>query len=101
MFFAGVRLTQELIELQQRVTAATELCGFVPEARPFNPHITLARSKGRARQSGLRAVRAKLQGEPRFTRFVAREFLLYESFPGAEGSRYEIRERFALRGDEE
>jgi 2'-5' RNA ligase len=100
VFFAGVRLTPELLHLQQRVTAATEVCGFVPEARPFTPHITLARSRGSAGQSGLRAVRAKLHGEPRFTRLVAREFLLYESFPGAEGSRYEVRARFALRGDE-
>jgi RNA 2',3'-cyclic 3'-phosphodiesterase len=100
VFFAGVRLTPELITLEQRVTAATELCGFVPEARPFHPHITLARSRGNAGQSGLRALRRKVQGEPRFKRFVAREFLLYESFPGAEGSRYEMRARFALRGEE-
>jgi hypothetical protein len=38
-----------------------------------------------------------LHGQPRFTRFVAKEFLLFESFPGSEGSRYEIRERFALK----
>jgi 2'-5' RNA ligase len=100
VFFAGVRLTPELVHLQQRVTTATEVCGYVPEARPFNPHITLARKRGSVRQSGMGAVRARLQGEPRFTRFVAREFLLYESIPGAEGSRYEIHARFALRGDE-
>ena len=97
VFFAGVRLTPELVHLQQQVTAAIMLCGFVPEARPFNPHITLARSRGRARQSGLSALLAKLHAEARFTRFVARAFLLYESFPGGDGSRYEIRERFALK----
>ena len=96
-FFAGVRPTPEVVRLQQRVTAATELCGFVPEARSFNPHITLARIKGRARRNGLNALRSKLHGQPRFTRFVAKEFLLFESFPGSEGSRYEIRERFALK----
>ncbi len=96
VFFAGVRLTPELIRLQQDVLAATELCGFVPEARPFNPHITMARSRGSARD-GLSALRSKLHGQPRFTRFVAKDFLLFESFPGSEGSRYEIRERFALK----
>ncbi|MGA8731356.1 MAG: RNA 2',3'-cyclic phosphodiesterase [Terracidiphilus sp.] len=99
VFFAGVRVTPELAQLQQRVIAATEPCGFVSEARPFNPHITLARIKGSAPHNGLRALRSKLQGQPRFTRFVAREFLLYESFPGAEGSRYEVRERFALKNN--
>ncbi len=97
VFIVGVRETLELVHLQQRVTAATERCGYVPESRPFNPHITLARSRGRARQSGLSGLLAKLHAEARFTRFVARAFLLYESFPGGEGSRYEIRERFALK----
>ena len=31
-----------------------------------------------------------------FSAFTANEFLLYESFPGPGGSRYEVRERFAL-----
>ena len=41
VFFAGVALTSELRLLQERVTAATGLCGFVPETRPYHPHITL------------------------------------------------------------
>ena len=97
VFFAGVRLTPGLIRLQQRVAAATELCGFATEARPFNPHITLARSKGGGRPDGLNALRLTLHGEPRFTSFVAAEFRLYESFLGPQGSHYEIRERFVLR----
>lgn len=96
VFFAGVRMTPELSHLQQRVTATTELCGFVPEKRPFNPHITLARSKGLGKRNRLSDMTAKLGGETHFTRFVAQEFRLYESFTGGEASRYEIRERFAL-----
>lgn len=96
VFFAGVRLTPELVRLQQRVTAAMELCGFAGEDRPFSPHITLARSKGRGKRNRLNETKEKLRGDPHFTRFVAEEFRLYESFTGGEGSRYEIRERFAL-----
>ncbi len=96
VFFAGVRLTPELVRLQRRVTAAMELCGFTAEDRPFNPHITLARSKGGGKRNRLKDTKAKLGGDPQFTRFVAEEFRLYESFPGADGSRYEIRERFGL-----
>lgn len=98
VFFAGVRITPELLLLQERVTAATELCGFIPEARPFHPHITLARIKGDAKQRGLRELTAKIQRQPNFTRFLAEEFLLYESFLGPSGSRYEIRARFPLDG---
>ena len=92
---ATVRLTPELLLLQERVIAATQPCGFVPEMRPFQPHITLARSKGRP---NLDQLKAKLRRPSNFTRFTAREFLLYESFLSPAGSRYEIRERFSLTG---
>ena len=98
VFWAGVELTRELLALQQVVTAATRQCGFVPEERAYNPHITLARAKGRNSGRALvplkRAVeRSRVALE---TQFVAHEFLLYESFPGPEGSRYEVKARFGL-----
>jgi 2'-5' RNA ligase len=95
VFFAGVTLTPELEALQQRVTAATGLCGFIPETRPYHPHITLARSKSKG-LTALRALKGKIHREPRFSGFVAEEFVLYESVPGAKGSHYQIRERFSL-----
>jgi RNA 2',3'-cyclic 3'-phosphodiesterase len=97
VFFAGVGLTPELQILQQRVTAATRLCGFIPETRPYHPHITLARSKGKGAH-GLRELKQRIHREPRFTSFVAQEFVLYESLMRRTGSEYEIRERFTLRG---
>jgi RNA 2',3'-cyclic 3'-phosphodiesterase len=99
IFFAGVRLTPELAAIQQRVTAATGLCGFVPETRPYHPHITLARTKGKKPQA-LRELKAKIHREPRFTSFVAEAFVLYESVALPGGSHYEIRERFILAGNE-
>jgi 2'-5' RNA ligase len=95
ILIASVRLTPELLLLQERVTAATQPCGFVPETRPFQPHITLARSKGRHNLGNLKA---KIRRPINFTRFVAHEFLLYESFLSPAGSRYEVRERFPLTG---
>lgn len=96
VFFAGVKTTPELVALQQRVTATMEHCGFVPEERPYHPHITLARSKGKEGARGLRALKAPVRREPKFGSFVAEEFVLYESVPEPGGSRYLIRERFAL-----
>jgi 2'-5' RNA ligase len=89
VFFAGIALTPELVSLQQRVTAATSLCGFLPETRPFHPHITLARAKGQGRALPLRAIEARIQRRAAFTRFLAQEFLLYESHLSPAGSRYE------------
>jgi 2'-5' RNA ligase len=95
ILIVGVRLSPELLLLQERVTAATQPCGFVPETRPFQPHITLARSKG---HHNIDQLKAKIRRPSNFTCFVAHEFLLYESFLSPSGSRYEIRERFPLAG---
>jgi 2'-5' RNA ligase len=95
VFFAGVGLTSELEALQQRVTDATGGCGFVPETRPYHPHITLARSKGKGAH-GLRELKRKIHREPRFTGFVADVFVLYESILGSKGSHYVMREQFRL-----
>ncbi|HEY1160407.1 MAG TPA: RNA 2',3'-cyclic phosphodiesterase [Terracidiphilus sp.] len=96
IFFAGVGLTPELLSIEQRVTAATARCGFVSETRPYHPHITLARGKGQGRGQPIRELKTRIQLQPTFTRFAAREFLLYESLLSPTGSRYEIRERFPL-----
>jgi len=99
ILFAGVWVSPELRLLQQRVAKAMELCGFLPEDRPYKPHITLARSKGKGQERGIRELKDKISRQPNFSRFVAGEFLLYESFLGAGGSRYEVRERFPLDGN--
>jgi RNA 2',3'-cyclic 3'-phosphodiesterase len=95
VFFAGVGLTPELQALQQRVTVATALCGFIPETRPYHPHITLARRKSKETH-GLRELKNRIHRPPAFTGFVAEEFVLYESVPRPTGSEYVIRERFRL-----
>jgi 2'-5' RNA ligase len=98
IFWAGVVQTPELLALQQRVTAAMRHCGFEPEARAWNPHITLARAKGRSATKALAPLRkaverSKIDWQAGFT---AAEFVLYESLPGPEGSRYEIKATFSL-----
>jgi 2'-5' RNA ligase len=92
VFFAGVQPSHQLISLQQQVIAATTLCEFKREARPFHPHISLARSKGRS--PGDFKTWARVQ--PVFPRFVASEFVLYQSHLSPEGSTYQIRHRFLL-----
>jgi 2'-5' RNA ligase len=94
VFFAAVRLTDELVRLQRRVVTATEPCGFIPEDRPYRPHITLARDKDNGRR--LQEMKKRLPRAVAFSGFVAHEYALYESFPGPGGSRYEIREQFGL-----
>jgi 2'-5' RNA ligase len=105
VFIAEVEVTPRLLSLQQSVAAAASRCGFVAESRTFHPHITLARMKNRSQGSGVRdqagmsGLKERVERQPAFTRFVARQFNLYESFLGPGGSRYEVRERYPLTGD--
>ena len=102
ILLARVSPTAELLALEKRVTAATRPCGFEPENRPYTPHITLARGKGRHGGRTLALVRnamkrAESPGENEIAcSFTAEEFLLYESIPSPQGSRYEVRARFPL-----
>jgi RNA 2',3'-cyclic 3'-phosphodiesterase len=98
VFWAGVALTPELLALQQKVVTATRGCGFLPEDRAYSPHITLVRVKGRAGGRALAPLQKAVEKSRMKVReeFEAKEFLLYESIPGPEGSRYEVRGRWGL-----
>lgn len=96
VFFAGVKVSPELRLLQRQVIAATSQCGFVPEDRPFHPHVTLARAKGDNRMQALRKLKTRAGANAQFPAFTATEFLLYEAFLGPGGSRYEVHGRFPL-----
>jgi 2'-5' RNA ligase len=97
IFFVGVHSSPELASLERHVVAATTLCGFEPEMRPYHPHITLARRRGKDGDHGLRRLKDKLHSAHEFTPFTADEFLLYESKPISGGSHYEVLARFPLR----
>lgn len=101
IFLAKVELTPQLTALQARVTQATAECGFVPENRPYQPHITLARARGDRGRQQLKTLKTRTPAKPTFPGFTAREFLLYESHLGPGGSKYEVRQRFTVQRDGE
>jgi 2'-5' RNA ligase len=97
VLWTGVGLTEDLEELQRRVLEVGEACGFAREERPYRPHVTLARRKGRGgwwkfREGEIADV------EREYGSFRAEEFVLYESVAGVGGSRYEVVDRYPLRG---
>ena len=96
VLWAGVAPSMELQELHRSVVAVGTACGFDTEERPYRPHITLARRKGRGIRGDL-PKDAELDAMRKFGSFVASEFVLYESVAGPEGSRYEVRDRYPLR----
>ena len=94
VIIAGVHRTESLVQLQEAVKRATGHCGFHAEERRFLPHVTLARRRGKGKLPP--GLQEKLRGTVRIPAFWARECILYESFLGSAGSRYEVRERFVF-----
>ena len=47
VLWAGLKDAEPLVTLAARLEAAMEPLGFTRESRPFHPHLTLARIKGR------------------------------------------------------
>ena len=95
--WAGVELTAELKALERRVAAAGEACGFAREERPYHPHVTLARRRGRGGRWDFRKG-WEIDMGTEFGVARVRKFLLYESVAGPGGSRYEVVDRYMLRG---
>ncbi len=76
-----------LAELARRVETAMVPFGFKPEDRPFKPHLTLGRVKGRQRIQALQEIlfaNRNFTAEP----FDAAEVVLYKSDLRPDGARY-------------
>lgn len=86
-----------LVSLQSDVLRSSEACGMLPESRPFRPHITLARSKGKPGNGTLRRLTAG--GLPPFGGEIswhAPECLLIQSTLRPQGALYSVLARIPL-----
>jgi len=84
-----------LERLAEAVEEAVRAAGFDPEERPFHPHLTLARIKGRGAGRAIRAVRG---WRPGTGREIVDEIVVYRSDLRPDGPRYTPIERFRLEG---
>jgi len=99
----------QLAALAASVDDTTGTLGIQKEARPFSPHLTLARSAGgsgapnRQKNDGARRTFQHLQEklaalpQPDFGTMTARELFLYQSQLSPKGSKYTKLARFALQ----
>jgi 2'-5' RNA ligase len=88
VLWLGIQVPPAVLRLQQACERAAVVAGFEPEARPFAPHLTLARWSEPAPRPALPP--ADL-GRTSLDRLV-----LYRSQPGAKGSVYTPLDTFAL-----
>lgn len=96
VLWAGVQAPPALFTLVQAVSAAVEAAGFAPEPRPFSPHITLARLKGRPAPEPIAAFIAAQRGFQAGSA-QASAFALMASAPGPQGSVYAVVSAWPLR----
>lgn len=92
--WAGVDHEDRLHALYAAIGEALEAAGYALEARPYRPHVTLARV---APDAGRAAVKAFLAGaaiEP--LHFPVNDFVLYSSEPADTGHVYTVRARYGL-----
>lgn len=92
---ARIAPNDELMSLQQRIEDAVQHLGFEPEARPFRPHLTLARFQ----RADARAVHDFLRTHTAAATFTANAFHLYASTLTPSGAVHERLASFPLTGD--
>jgi RNA 2',3'-cyclic 3'-phosphodiesterase len=87
VFWASLEAPPDLARLAAQVENALAPLGFLPENRPFNPHLTLARFKIPRPQPKLVALVA-VQGNPLPGSFEVSKFFLWESRLRPGGAEY-------------
>jgi 2'-5' RNA ligase len=95
VFFTNIDGGVALPELARRTNEACETVGVAREARPYSPHLTIARIDD---PKGLGALHNALQQltDIEFGEFTATSFHLYLSKPGRGGSVYTSLAEFPL-----
>lgn len=92
--WAGVAESAPLRRLAARCETAARRAGLPPETRNYHPHVTLAYlRRPDPDEVGAWIARNNLLKTPSFT---VERFGLYSSWPGEEGSRYELERYYSL-----
>lgn len=95
ILWVGVEPVAPLAQLHETLAERLQPLGIEPEGKPFKPHITLARFKGRtARLYGLLEDYADFEA----SEFRVDQVTLFESHLSPGGSHYEALHRFPLTG---
>jgi 2'-5' RNA ligase len=97
--WAGVAPSEALTRLQRKVETAVRRAGLEIAAHRYVPHVTLGRFRNVLLEDRMRLERAVAeQGGFRAGPMEVRDFVMFESRPMPEGSRYEVLARYPLTG---
>jgi len=87
----------ELAALQARIESACAGLGFLPEDRPFHPHLTLGRVRGKTNLQPLIDY-IKIGAAAEFE-FEVKDYNIYQSTLRPQGATYTVLASIALAGD--
>ncbi len=90
VLWVGVAAGPELAELQDDLEKALESEGFAREERPFKPHLTLGRVKGRGRPLERLMAELAAHGRDDFGGMTVHKLSLFESLLRPRGAEYRI-----------
>lgn len=93
--WVGVRPRESFERLASALDVALGDLGFAPDTRPFHPHVTIGRLKGRGRHRDLGDT-LRRASEERLAAFPVLAVTLFESFLEPDGARYVALSRRAL-----
>jgi RNA 2',3'-cyclic 3'-phosphodiesterase len=88
VLWVGFADPQPVVVLAGAIECAMEQLGFVPEARAYSPHVTLARVKSRPPQPLFDLLAEQASTE--FGTLPVKHVHLYQSAPGPNGPEYTI-----------
>jgi 2'-5' RNA ligase len=88
--------SKRLAELQTRLEVESARAGFANEARPFRPHLTIARLRQPESARGLASAHQQMAFDP--AEITVSELLVIRSELSSAGSKYMIVSRHALGG---
>lgn len=89
ILYVAVTAGPELERMQRQVTALSSGCGFLPEERPYRPHVTIARRRGRSGAVLPLVPREFTSAVVALASFEVRGMHLYESKTGGSGAVYQ------------
>lgn len=95
VLWAGIAASEPLQALHRAIAEALAPAGFVPEARPYRPHITLARYQPRLPSAVISEFLAR-QARFRFADLAINAFHLYSSKLTPDGPIYRREQSIAL-----
>lgn len=96
VIWTGVDPPEAVLALERRLAAELAAAGRAPEARPFHPHVTLARVKARPPARLLEVIRAHRR--ERFGALPVRRMVLMRSVLCPGGARYRMLATAELAG---